>query len=452
MPSKIRSNLMLMLILALSIRKLTKTGTGMLVEFSAKNYRSIKERQTLSMAKAGGDELEEDNSFTPDISGCTSLLRSAAIYGPNSAGKSNVIRAIMKMESIVRNSASTYQEGDSIPITPFLFDKDSVEEPTEFEAIFIAEGIRYQYGFSARKSHIIEEWLIAYPKGRAQRWFTRAFNEKSQSPEYKFSEFLLGQKSVWQKATRNNALFLSTAVQLNSDQLKPIFNWFKDKLRYTRRGWKSGITVSLCSSESEKNRVLDFLRAADFDIHDIQIEKEKFDPKLLSNEIPDSLREKIIKEMSDADIFDLKTVHKTEVGDLVSLDFDEESDGTQKLFSFAGPWVEALRNGYILVIDELHDNLHPRLVRYLVDLFHSNKTNPKNAQLIFTTHETSILSQDVFRRDQIWFCEKDRNQATILYPLTDFKPRKDRENIELGYLSGRYGAFPFVSDFSLEGT
>ncbi|MBV1929529.1 MAG: ATP-binding protein [Gammaproteobacteria bacterium] len=422
----------------------------MLVEFTVKNYRSVREEQVLSMVKAKGDELKHSNSFLPDAPASVPLLRSAAIYGPNAAGKSNVIRAMMEMESIVRNSASASQEGDDIPVTPFLFDDISSNEPTEFEIVFISEGIRYQFGFSATKSQVIEEWLIAYPKGRAQRWYSRRYNKDTDVSEYKFGDFLSGQKSVWQNATRKNALFLSTAVQLNSEQLKPVFNWFKDKLRPANvGGWGPGFTASICEKGSAKDRVLNFLKAADFDIHDIQIDKEKFDPESLPDEFPEKVREKIIKEMKDKEIVDIKTIHRTNSGSLIPLDFDEESDGTKKFFSFAGPWIDTLNKGYILVIDELHDNLHPRMVRYLVDLFHNDKTNPKNAQLIFTTHETSILSQDVFRRDQIWFCEKDKFQATTLYPLTDFSPRKDRENIELGYLSGRYGAFPFVSSFEL---
>ncbi len=423
----------------------------MLIEFTVKNSRSIKEEQVLSLVKAKGNELEDSNSFMPSVPGVAPLLRSSVIYGPNASGKSNVIRAIMQMESIVRSSASTSQEGDNIPVEPFLFDDASSNEPTEFEVVFINENIKYQYGFTATKFNIVEEWLIAYPKGRPQRWFARGFDEKTQSPEFKFSEFLTGQKSVWQKATRNNALFLSTAVQLNSEQLKPVFSWFKDKLKLTRiGGWNPGFSASLCDDSTGKTRILEFLKAADFDIHDIKIKKEKFDPESLPDEFPDVLKEEITQQMKDKEVMDIKTVHQTSSGKLVSLDFDEESDGTQQFFSFAGPWIDSLNNGYVLVIDELHDNLHPRLVRYLVDLFHSEKTNPKNAQLIFTTHETSILSQDVFRRDQVWFCEKDKDQATVLYPLTDFRPRKDRENIEQGYLSGRYGAFPFVSSFELK--
>jgi AAA15 family ATPase/GTPase len=423
----------------------------MLIEFTVKNYRSIKEEQVFSMVKAKGDELESTNSFQPSAPGSVQLLRSAAIYGANAAGKSNVIRAMTEMESIVRSSASSSQEGDKITVTPFLFDESSSSEPTEFEMIFISEGVRYQFGFCVTKTHIVEEWLIAYPKGRAQRWYSRGFNKSKNKSEYKFSDFLLGQKSVWQSATRANALFLSTAVQLNSDQLKPVFNWFKETLQHVNLGgWGPGFTASLCEKENSKTRVLEFLKAADFDIHDVRIEKEKFDPESLPEDFPDSVREKVIKEMKDKEIIDIKTIHKSESGNLIPLDFDEESDGTQKFFSFAGPWIDTLKEGYVLVIDELHDSLHPKMVKYLVNLFHDDRTNPNNAQLIFTTHETSILSQDNFRRDQIWFCEKDETQATSLYPLTDFSPRKDRENIELGYLSGRYGALPFIKPFKLE--
>jgi len=423
----------------------------MLVEFTVKNYRSVKEEQVFSMVKAKGDELESTNSFQPSAPASVPLLKSAAIYGANAAGKSNIIRAMMEMELIVRSSASSSQEGDEIPVTPFLFDESSPSEPTEFEMIFISEGVRYQFGFCATKTHIVEEWLIAYPKGRAQRWYSRGFNKDKNTSEYKFSDFLLGQKSVWQNATRSNALFLSTAVQLNSDQLKPVFNWFKETLRPVNvDGWGPGFTASLCEEGKTKAKILEFLKAADFDIHDIRIDKEKFDPESLSDDFPDFVREKIIKEMKDKDLVEIKTIHKTGAGNLIPLDFEEESDGTKRFFSFAGPWIDTLKEGYVLVIDELHDNLHPKMVKYLVSLFHSDKTNPNNAQLIFTTHETSILSQDNFRRDQIWFCEKDKSQATSLYPLTDFSPRKGRENIELGYLSGRYGALPFIRPFELE--
>jgi uncharacterized protein len=420
----------------------------MLIEFTVKNFRSIKEEQALSMVKDKGDELEGSNTFVVEKPANIQLLKSAVIYGANASGKSNLLRALAEMESIVRNSASSSQVGDEFSLTPFLFDEKSSKEETEFEVSIVIENVRYQYGFSATKFNIISEWLIAYPKGRPQRWFSRVFNNKSKSSDYVFGDSLTGKKTIWQNATRENALFLSTAVQLNSDQLKPIFNWFQKKLRPTDVfGWGPGFTASLCESQDEKDGILSFLKAADFDIHDIQIEKSKFDTESIPETVPASMKNEIIKSMKDKDITDIKTIHKTASGQLIPLDFDEESDGTQKFFTFIGPWIDSLKNGYILVIDELHDTLHPKMVKYLVGLFNSPKTNPKNAQLIFTTHETSILNQDVFRRDQIWFCEKNENQETSLYPLTDFSPRKSRENIELGYLSGRYGAIPFTSEF-----
>lgn len=422
----------------------------MLIEFSVKNYRSIKEQQTLSLVKAKGAELE-NNSFMPEAPSSTELLKSVVIYGPNASGKSNVIKAMMTMDSIVTGSASESQEGDKISVTPFLFDEISSKEPTEFEIVFIFEGIRYQYGFVATKTHIVEEWLYAYPKARPQKWFHRIFDSNTKTTLYKFGDSLTGQKSVWQNATRINALFLSTAVQLNSEQLKPIYTWFKSKLKMTGiSGWGHGFTASLCQEKETKEDVLNFLKSADFDIYDVNVEFKKFDPESLPDEIPESVKEKIINELKDKEILEeLKTVHKTIDNNLVPLDFKDESDGTQKFFSFAGPWLDTLKKGNILVVDELHDSLHPKMVEYLVRLFHNKKTNPKNAQLIFTTHETSILNQEVFRRDQIWFCEKDKEQATSLFPLTDFSPRKERENIELGYLSGRYGALPFLKDFDL---
>lgn len=424
----------------------------MLIEFTVKNYRSIKEEQVLSLVKSKNDELSDTNSFSPNALKNTSLVRSAVIYGANAAGKSNIIRAMLKMETIVRESASLSQEGDELPVTPFLFDEKTSSEPSEFEMVFIKEGIRYQYGFTATKTNILEEWLIAFPKGRAQRWFSRIYDEKKKRANYKFGDSLTGKKSVWKSATRVNALFLSTAVQLNSEQLKPVFNWFKENLRLSTviGGWGPGYTVSLCDEEKGKDKILTFLNAADLNIHDIQIGKEKFDPDSLPDKIPDSAKEEIIKQLKNKDIINIKTIHKTTTDKLIPLELDEESEGTQQVFSLAGPWLDVLENGYTLVIDELHNNLHPKLVKYLVSLFHSNKTNPHNAQLIFTTHETSILNQDVFRRDQIWFCEKDKIQSTSLYPLTDFSPRKGRENIESGYLSGRYGALPFVRELNFD--
>lgn len=416
----------------------------MLVEMTVANFRSFREAQTFTLAKGKGDEMLATNTFDAAAANNISLLRSAAIYGPNASGKSNLLLALQAMKQIVLESAISLQRGDKLPVTPFRLNPQSRQQPSEFEVTFLVEGVRYQYGFAATAERIHEEWLLAYPKGRAQRWFGRAWNADEKVYDWELGSNLAGEKQLWQKSTRDNALFLSTAVQLNSEQLQPIFDWFKNTLRLANvGGWGPVFSASLCES-NDKARIMDFLRAADLHIDDIVVESRPFDPDALPTDMPEPVREAIAGNMRDKKVIDIKTVHKGDDGKPVTFDFEDESDGTQKLFSFAGPWIDSLANGYVLFIDELHDNLHPRLVQFLVQLFHSPETNPNNAQLIFTTHETSILNQEVFRRDQIWFCEKDKSQATVLYPLTDFSPRKGRENLEAAYLSGRYGALPFI--------
>ena len=341
------------------------------------------------------------------------------------------------------------QPDDEIPVAPFLLDDETKDQPTEFDLIFVAKGIKYQYGFSATSKQVLDEWLIAYPNGRPQKWFTRQFDTESNKYIWSTGNSLLGQKQLWQDSTRSNALFLSTATQLNSAQLKPIFSWFKSTLRIgSVAGWNPTYTASLCDTSEQRMKILDFLKAADLDIQDLNITSEQISLKHLPNSMPDEVKQQLLVDMKDKQIYDIKTVHRGAQGQSVEFDFANESDGTKKLFAFAGPWLDVLEKGRVLFIDELHDNLHPKLVRFLVDLFHSKKTNPNNAQLVFTTHETSILNQAVFRRDQIWFCEKGQDQSTTLYPLTDFSPKKGRENLEDAYLAGRYGAIPYVRALS----
>jgi hypothetical protein len=416
---------------------------AMFIEFSVKNYRSIRDKQTLSLTRAKGGELQESNVFSPDTAGGMELLRTAAIYGPNAGGKTNLIMAVKAMQRIVLESATQRQHGDTLPVKPFLLDEMTADTPIEFEIVFIAGGVRYQYGFATTTERIVEEWLLAFPKGRPQRWFGRIWNSKKNTHEWEMGSSLQGQKQLWQESTRPNALFLSTAVQLNSTQLQPVYDWFKNTLRMVRLdGWSPAFTASLCEKSDQRAKILEFLKAADLDIHDVEVESEKMSAKHLPGDMPEELKIRLLEDMKDKEVYDIKTVHRTTQGKTVRFNFNEESHGTQKFFAMAGPFLDTLEHGYVLFIDELHDNFHPQMVKFLVKLFHSNKTNPNNAQLIFTTHETSILNQEVFRRDQIWFCEKDEQQATILYPLTDFSPRKGRENLEVSYLSGRYGALP----------
>lgn len=422
----------------------------MLIQFSVKNFRSIRDQQVLSLVRSKSAEHAETHSFQPQLTNAIPLLRSAAVYGANASGKSNLLKALKAMRQVVVRSAAESQRGKQLKVAPFLFDTRTDQEPSEFEVVFVVDGTRYQYGFSATKEHIVEEWLMAYPKGRMQRWFSRSFEPGTNHYSWEMGDKLTGQKQLWQEATRSNALFLSTAVQLNSAQLQPIFDWFEDTLRIVSiDGWNPRFTASLCVKSAMKDKILDFLHAADLGVSNLQVRKQEFNPRHVPEDMPAPLRQSIIDKFTGKDVVDIKTIHTSAQGEQIEFDFEEESDGTQKFFSLAGPWLDTLEHGYVLLVDELHDNLHPHMVRFLVDLFHNSQTNPNNAQLIFSTHETSILSQDVFRRDQIWFCEKDEAQATRLFPLTDFSPRKGLENLERSYLLGRYGALPYFRQIDL---
>lgn len=425
----------------------------MLLEFNVTNYRSLRDTQVFSMAASTYfKEMDEQNTFDTDIKGLPKLLRSAVIYGPNASGKSNLLASLRFMQFMVRSSAKEIQEGEKLDVQPFLFDKSSKNNATEFEVIFIEGTVRYQYGFASNKARVVREWLIAYPEGRPQKWFEREYDETSNEDIYTFgSKFLGGRlRQEWKRATRNNALFLSVAVQFNSEQLKPVFYWFQKRLRIIPSHiffLSPGYTASICETEEGRSKVLDFLNAADLSIADINIEKKVFSFEDLPDDMPMELKEQLRKKMKGEDALerlDCKFIHKNmETGEDVPISIEEESDGTKNLFSFAGPWLDVIGSDKVLFVDEIDSSLHPLIVHQLVRLLHNSKSN---AQLVFTTHDTTILSHNVMRRDQVWFMEKDTNNASRLYSLSDFKVRK-KESLENGYLQGRYGAIPFIKEF-----
>ena len=420
----------------------------MLIEFSATNYRSFLTTQSLALAANTATELQEENSFVSPVSNLPRLLRSSVVYGPNAAGKSNLIQAIAFMKRFVLSSAKESQEGEKIDAAPFLFNRQSSLNSSEFEVLFIQDGIRYQYGFAVNSKKVTGEWLFAYPEGRSQKWFERNYDPETQKDIWYFGPKFTGRRKVWQEATRSNALFLSTAIQLNNEQLKPVFNWFDHKLHVIDQGGNlhPGFSTSECEKEEKKKKILKFMNAADLSITDIFLEKKEFSTKDLPAEMPQSLKEEISKELDGKKLTSLFFMHpSSDKGEDVALEFEEESAGTRKLFTLAGPWLDVLDNGLVLFVDELDTSLHPHLVRFLLNLFHNPETNRHNAQLVFTTHDTTVLDQTLMRRDQVWFIEKDAENATRLYPLSDYKPRKG-EALQKGYLYGRYGALPFPGE------
>ncbi len=419
----------------------------MLIEFTVKNYRSFWESQTLSMAAGATKDLQEENSFIPPVEGLPRLLRSSVIYGANGSGKSNLINALSFMQEFVASSSKESQEGDEITRKPFLLHPEGSSIASEFEVFFLQDGIRYQYGFAATRERVTHEWLFAYPSNRAQRWFERAYDPGKEEEDWYFGPKFSGQKKTWQESTRENALFLSTAVQLNSEQLKPVFTWFQ-QLVIIRHGedLDPGFTARSCEDERTCTDIIKLLHGAGVEVDEIEVKEKEIDRLKFSSDMHDEIKKAFQKELKGKtvkEIFFQHNIEKTEGNCLLPL--LEESDGTQKLFAYAAPWLDVLNNGRVLVVDELDNSFHPHLVRFLLSLIHDPAANKQNGQLIFSTHDTSILDAKILRRDQIWFMEKDDEQATQLYPLSDFHPRK-KEALEKGYLQGRFGALPYIGE------
>ncbi|MEO5377369.1 MAG: ATP-binding protein [Magnetococcus sp. DMHC-6] len=420
----------------------------MLIEFSVTNFLSFCATQTLSMAAGGTFRELPENTFSTDIPRLPKLLKSTVIYGSNASGKSNLIRAALFMWDFVLNSAKG-QEGDPINVQPFLLASRNLQEPSVFEMTFVEDGVRYQYGFAVTRARVQQEWLLAFPKGRAQRWFDRILDPVSGQEKWTLhTRFLPGNREVWRDATRSNALFLSTAIQLNATCLRPVFDWFDKRLRIFRPHAEISrdFSTSLCKEAEGRHRVMKFLNQADIDIEGIHVETRTLGD-LNMDDLPEELRSALKKEMSSQEITDVRFERSTsDTGKPIHLPWEAESRGTQKLFSLAWPWMNILGKGRVLFIDEMDTSLHHNLVKFLFHLMHDPAINQTQAQLISTTHDTTLMDSDVFRRDQIWFMERSVDRCSELIPLSDYELDKEAK-IQKNYLQGNYGAIPNLSKF-----
>lgn len=414
----------------------------MLVEFRTKNFRSLRDEQVLSLVASTDKTLKDANTLPTQLKAAPHLVRSAVIYGANASGKSNLIKALQYMRGVVMESAMV-QPNQAFSVQPFRLDTASAQEPTEFEVTFILEGVRYQYGFAMTPKRILREHLLVYKAFKPQRWFERQFDAETGKDHYEFGPGLKGQKSLWEGATRPNALFLSMAVQLNSEALRPVFNWFAQQLVIFNEASPLAPTfsVQMLKAADQRKAICDFLRAADISIADIDVVTQKASGPVVHIDRITGVTEVKTEEIEQ---HELKFHHI--VGDTKAVfDASEESSGTRNLLALTGPVLDILRKGLTLVVDELDTSLHTHLVQALVRLFHSPEVNTGGAQLIFTTHDTSLLdAYGLFRRDQIWFVEKEADQSSSLYSLVEFSPRKN-EALEKGYLQGRYGAVPIIN-------
>ena len=385
----------------------------MLLEFRVKNFRSIKDEQVFSLL-ASSDKTLEGNTFPAGANTDLRLVRTAVIYGANASGKSSVLDALRHMRYFVRRELDPDEEFD---FEPFIFSEAIPNLPTEFEVTFIQNNIRCQYGLVLDKNKILEEWLLVYPSGRPQQWFYRKYIDADKKYEWKFSKHCKGQNQAIKERTRNNVPFLCKAVKDNHETLKPIYDWFVKDLVFidSARGpdferSKQYIQNASTASFANKEKFLKLLNYADPSITDIII--EKMSPEELAKiQFPNKMSEKIKIEIKAQlqDRENLKFKHPNNV----FLDHNDESQGTQKLTALAGYWFDAIEQGLTLFVDELDCSLHHLLTQRLIELFSNPEINKHNAQLIFTTHDTSLLDNELFRRDQVWFTEKDSEHSTL---------------------------------------
>ena len=407
----------------------------MLLEFRVENHRSIRDEQALTMEAASlGDPADPRPRVVPGHR--SKVLTTAAIYGANASGKSNLLAALGFMKEAVLLSHRAWPPEGGVPREPFAWGPKK-NEPSTFEVTLLINGIKYQYGFVVDDQAFLEEWLYVWPKGRKQTWIER------EGEEFLFGDFLRGENHLIEQITRPNALFLSAAVQHKHQQLQPLYDWFLRMatvaVRHHRRlamgnlstQWFRHALREEVHEEDEQLRAFrELLKAADVGVVDFKLES--------SDTFQRGLR-------SQSGIY----VRHQSVSEEAWLPLEEESEGTLTLFTLGPKVLEVIRHGGLLVIDELEASLHPLLAVRVLRQFNDPDANPHNAQLLFTTHDTNLLGNTLgntaLRRDQVWLTEKDTDGATCAYPLTDYKPRK-AENLERGYLQGRYGAIPLLGE------
>jgi len=434
----------------------------MIIRFGVANHRSIREYQELSLVAtklkddesglliAGNEPLHQE--IPPD--NALRVVPVVALYGANASGKSTVLHAL---STLVQMIVTSHESRERRWFQPFLLDDESRKGPAKYDIDFVIDATRFHYGVETCSERIRSEWLYSYNLAAKRQTRTVLFHRDSEAAEeFYFGKTLKGENRQISRLVRKDSLFISAAAQNSHPQLTGVYDFFRNK--FTSR-LHSGTEAMLAdhlvayfgSSETRRANALSFLRAADVGVSGMDFSKipvgervktfSKGLEKLLGDYLSEIGQEEEFSLARD-ERSDVKLVHSGGDGKTYSLEISAESAGTTSLLSLLGPIFERLAEGGVIIIDELNSTLHPLVSRKLIGLFSDPETNPKGAQAIFTTHDTNILGGGSLRRDQIWFAEKDREGATHLYAMSDIKVRAS-DNLEAGYLSGRFGAVPF---------
>ena len=419
----------------------------MLLSFTVGNFRSFKESKTFSMKAAS---IQEHKDFVRE-SNNAKLLPVAAVYGANSSGKSNLLSALKTMKNVLLSSVKT-NPTEKLKTDTFKLDEEYTQKPTLFDVVFSTNGTTYRYGFEYTETSITGEWLYTVNNDREKNLFIRnseGIGVTKDFPEGKDKE----------EATAENRLFLSLVAQLNGKTALAVMKWFED-LRIISGVYDSSFKdysfKYLFADNPQSQLAQTFVNSMDLGFTSLRKDESKEKEYDLSNTNNKNILDRVFeKYMLNWPALKIQTGHKVLLkdGSFTEAFFpnDEmESEGTKKIINMSGPIVDSIINGGIIVVDEFDAKLHHLLTKKIIDIFNSPKTNPYNAQLIFATHDTNLLSNKIFRRDQIWFAEKNReDESTDIYPLSEIKEqngdkiRNDRV-YEKDYINGKYGAIPYL--------
>lgn len=421
----------------------------MLLDFTVENYRSIKEPVTLSAVaqRQSSRQTTQDNKrkrvkldheISPGypVKGWDiELLPVLAIFGANASGKSNVIQALdyllLLMAHGNQGTLKFQQVFKYAKLMPFRLDSSFAKEPTRFELRVAFDDAIYTYSLVLHQNHILLEKLdyaLAKTK-RTRRLFHRSWDENAKKFIWKNGSDFVGTHTKLQRTIKENELYMSLIARLELDIVERLCSWFSSRWLGISLGSEAYDLFSIFTlQDSDSSVTTDIFKQV------LEIIK-KFDTGISSLDIK--------KELKDETNYEIYALHHTKDGNEIRWSFEEESLGTQRLFSLAYRMVVALKTGGLTIVDELGTNVHPTLVKNIVRMFQNPKTNPKNAQLIFTSHDNTLQRNNLLRRDQIWFTQKRPDQSTELYPLTDFHVRNDLA-IDKAYLDGRFGAVPFL--------
>jgi AAA15 family ATPase/GTPase len=377
------------------------------------------------------------------------VVNTAAVYGANASGKTSVFDAIyIFIDALVKSHREKIGE-KTYQITPFLLDNDMQSKPTGMQITYVANGIRYNYGFSYLNGEFIEEWLYGYPNMKSIEYFFRKKGERT-----RFSDHLKGRKKTLEELTRSDSLFLSASAMNGHEYLSEVHNHICNSISFVHndalRTIEQMVGHALLEEDALKPFIIELLKEASAGVEDIEVTEAKIDDehwKTIQEVLKPDALDKVVEELSFKKPVKLKFLHRGKDGELHSFQISDESSGTRKIFSLSLSILRAIKSGSVLIVDELDSQIHELMALSLIEMFRSPIINNKGAQLIFNTHNSGFLKSTLFRKDQIWFTEKDQGGGATLYPLTDFDSRSD-ENIAKGYLCGLYGAVPWRGQFS----